>query len=71
MSKLEKFKKKAESILEKLEIHIQKMPQKGDKSTDCQRIYLQQQINEVYYAINGVVEEDLNQNKDDENNKQI
>jgi len=31
MSRLEKFKKKAESILEKLENHIQKMPQKGNK----------------------------------------
>lgn len=61
MSKLEKFKKKAESILEKLENHIQKMPQKGNKSTDCQRTYLQQQINEVYYAINGIEEEDLKQ----------
>jgi len=65
MSRLEKFKKKAESILEKLENHIQKMPQKGNKSTDCQRTYLQQQINEVYYAINGIKEEDLNQNKDE------
>jgi len=65
MSKLEKFKKKAESILEKLENHIQKMPQKGNKSTDCQRTYLQQQINEVYYAINGIEEEDLKQNKDE------
>lgn len=45
------------------------MPQKGDKSTDCQRVYLQQQINEVYYAINGITEEDLNQNKDDTKRK--
>jgi len=66
MSKLIKFKEKAKSILEKLETLIQTMPQKGDKSTDCQRTYLQQKINEVYYAINGIEEEDLKQNKDED-----
>ena len=62
---IKEFKSKAEDLLGQLETLIQTMPQKGDKSTDCQRTYLQQQINEVYYAINGIEEEDLNQNKDE------
>jgi len=59
MSKIDRFKQKAENILSKLENLVGTMPEKGNTSTDCQRTYLQQQINEVYYAINGVVERDL------------
>jgi hypothetical protein len=59
MSKTIKFKDKAHKLLGKLEEHIHKMPTKGNSSSECQRTYLQQQINEVYYAINGVVERDL------------
>jgi hypothetical protein len=65
MSKIIKFKDKAHKLLGKLEEHIYKMPTKGNSSSDCQRTYLQQQINEVSYAINGIVENDLNQNKDE------
>jgi ArsR family metal-binding transcriptional regulator len=59
MSKVVKFKDKAQKLLGKLEDHINKMPEKGNSSSDCQRTYLQQQINEVSYAINGIVEDDL------------
>ena len=68
MSKLIKFKDKAHKLLEKLEEHIHKMPLKNNSSSDCQRTYLQQQINKVSYAINGIVKDDLNQNKDESNN---
>ena len=60
------FKSKAEDLLGQLESLIQTMPQKGDKSTDCQRVYLQQQINEVYYAINGTEQSDLNGEAEEE-----
>ena len=57
--KIEKFKEKAENLLGKLEDLICTMPQKGNKSTDCQRVYLQQKINEVYHAVNGTEQKDL------------
>jgi hypothetical protein len=63
---IKEFKSKAEDLLGQLETLIQTMPQKGDKSTDCQRIYLQQQINEVYYAINGTEQSDLNDEVEEE-----
>ena len=60
------FKSKAEDLLGQLESLIQTMPQKGDTSTDCQRVYLQQQINEVYYAINGTEQSDLEDEAEEE-----
>jgi len=65
MNKLEKFKNKAENLLEKLEQHIHKMPLNGNSSNDCQRTYLEQQINEVSYAINGITKEDLKPKEDE------
>lgn len=59
MNKTIKFKDKAHKLLGKLEEHIHKMPQKGLSSNDCQRTYIQQKINEVSYAINGIEEDDL------------
>ena len=59
MSKVIKFKDKAHKLLGKLEEHIHKMPQKGLTSNDCQRTYIQQKINEVSYAINGIEKDDL------------
>ena len=64
MSKLIKFKDKAHKLVGKLEEHINKMPTKGYTSSDCQRTYLQQKINEVSYAINGIVEDDLKVDQD-------
>jgi hypothetical protein len=63
---IKEFKSKAEDLLGQLETLIQTMPQKGNKSTDCQRTYLQQQINEVYYAINGTEQSDLNEDEEEE-----
>ena len=62
---IKEFKSKAEDLLGQLETLIQTMPQKGNKSTDCQRTYLQQQINEVYYAINGTEQSDLNEDEEE------
>ena len=63
---IKEFKSKAEDLLGQLENLVQTMPQKGNKSTDCQRVYLQQQINEVYYAINGTEQSDLNDEVEEE-----
>ena len=56
---IKQFKKRAEKKLGELEKLIQQMPQKGDKSEHCQRLCIQQTINQVYYAINGTKQEDL------------
>jgi len=50
MNKLEKFKNKAENLLDKLEEHIQTMPINGNNSENCQRTFLQQNLNEVSYV---------------------
>ena len=63
--KIETFKKKAESLLSKLEDLIQKMPYKGDKSDKSQKVLLQQNINEVSYAINGTYQADLIEDKEE------
>jgi len=65
MNKLEKFKNKAENLLDKLEEHIQTMPINGNNSENCQRTFLQQNLNEVSYAINGITEEDLKPKEDE------
>lgn len=63
---IKEFKSKAEDLLGQLESLIQTMPQKGDTSTDCQRVCIQQKINEVYYAINGTEQSDLNDEVEEE-----
>ena len=65
MNELKKFIEKAENLLDKLEEHIQTMPIKGNKSADCQRTFLQQNINEVSYAINGITKKDLKPKEDE------
>jgi len=65
MNKLEKFKDKADKLLDKLEQHINKMPLKGNSSINCQRTFLQQNLNEVSYAINGITKEHLKPEEDE------
>lgn len=57
-----KFKKRAETLLYKLEDLIKTMPDKGDVSNISQKVLLQQAINKVHYAVNGTCEEDLTEN---------
>jgi polyhydroxyalkanoate synthesis regulator phasin len=57
--KLQEFKDKAEDLINQIEVLIHTMPQKGDISTKCQRIYLQQNLNELQYAFNGTEQSDL------------
>jgi len=44
---------------DKAEDVIHSMPEKGMKSYNCQRIILQQAINEFSYRVNGIEQEDL------------
>jgi hypothetical protein len=63
---LKEFQAEAEYLIEQLEDLVQNnMPLKGNKSSECQRTYLTQQINEVYYAINGTTQEDLEEDEED------
>lgn len=47
------------SIIALAEEVIDQLPQKGDKCSDCQRMCLQQAINEFSYVVNGIEESDL------------
>jgi predicted Zn-ribbon and HTH transcriptional regulator len=51
-----------ESHIEQLQTLIERLPQKGDKQEDCQRVCLQQRLNELESAINGTEAEDLTEN---------
>jgi hypothetical protein len=57
--KLKEFKEKMENLISQMEDVLEMMPIKGNSSSDCQRTYLQQQINEVSYAVNGVEDSDF------------
>ena len=46
-------------LLSQVEDIIHSLPQKGDKAGDCQRINLQQHLNELQAAVNGVLQKDL------------
>lgn len=53
------FKQIAEKILGDLEELVSTMPQKGDRASDCQKLTIQQAINELYACINGTEQADL------------
>jgi len=57
--KIDKFKEDAEKLIDQLEDLIQQLPQKGDTSDTCQRVTLQQALNEFSYTVNGTEQEDL------------
>jgi frataxin-like iron-binding protein CyaY len=65
MMELKEFKEKAEDLLSQMEDLIHELPQKGDTSTECQRTNLQQNLNELYYAVNGTEAEDLIEDPED------
>jgi hypothetical protein len=57
--KLNEFKNKAENLMKQFQELINEMPQKGLKTTDCQRMKLQQSLNELSYSVNGTEEDDM------------
>ena len=62
--KIENFKERAEDLISQFEDLIHQMPQKGDKSTECQRVTLQVKLNELSYAVNGTEQKDLEEDED-------
>ena len=48
------FKEKAENLISQMEDLLSEMPSKGLKSDECQKLCLQQALNEFSYAVNGV-----------------
>ena len=56
---INEFKERADDLLSQLEDLIHELPQKGNSSTECQRMNLQQCLNELSYAVNGTEAEDL------------
>ena len=60
-SKMEclQFYRKSAKIMQDINLLINRVPQKGDKSEDCQHATLKQAFNNMYAAINGTVESDF------------
>ena len=63
---LKEFKAEAEHHIDKLEDLIHRLPQKGNTSSECQRMTLQQALNEFYYAVNGTEAKDLIEDPEEE-----
>jgi hypothetical protein len=59
MKKAEKFKRKVDALIEKIEDIINEMPYHGDSEEESQKIYLINQLNQFSYAVNGVKESDF------------
>lgn len=59
MSKVVEWKEKIDPLLSEVEDLIHQLPQKGDKSEDCQRIQLQYELNQLQMAVNGTEEIDF------------
>ena len=59
MERAEKFKKRIEALIEKIEDLIDEMPYRGDSEKESQKVYLLNQLNEFSYAVNGIKESDL------------
>lgn len=59
MERAEKFKKRIEALIEKIEDLIDEMPYRGDSEKESQKVYLLNQLNEFSYAVNGVKESDF------------
>ena len=59
MERAEKFKKRIEALIEKIEDLIDEMPYQGDSEEESQKVYLINQLNEFSYAVNGVKESDF------------
>ena len=56
---LKEFKEKADLIIDEFQQLIEELPQKGDKSADCQRVCLQIHLGELESAVNGTTASDM------------
>jgi hypothetical protein len=55
------FKEKTEKLIYEIEGLIEEMPYKADSETDSQKIFLMNQLNQFNYAVNGVTDDDFNE----------
>lgn len=62
--KAEKFKIKANALIYKLELLIDKMPYQGDSCTESQKVCLKQALREVEFNVTGVEDDDFKPSKD-------
>ena len=56
---LQEFKTQTEVLIDKFQDLINELPQKGNKSTECQRVCLQQHLNELESAVTGTEVSDM------------
>ena len=64
--KIETFKKKFQKRIDQIQDLINEMPQKGDKVSTCQRMCLQQQLNELDSALGGTYQYDLDKTEEND-----
>lgn len=57
--KIQSFKERVLHHLEKIQDLINKMPQKGNTSSECQRVNLQILLNDFEAGVNGTEQKDL------------
>ena len=57
---LREFKENAEVLINDFQQLIEQLPQKGNKSTECQRVCLQQHLSELEAAVTGTEASDMN-----------
>ncbi len=55
----EQTKQRFESLIVELNHTLKLMPQKGNSTSECQKLCIQQAINELDYTINGIQESDF------------
>jgi hypothetical protein len=65
MNELKTVKASFDKIICMAEDLIEKLPKKGNTSSDCQRIALRLAINGFIHVVNGIEENDLIPNEDD------
>ena len=59
---LKDFKEKAKLLIDEFQELIETMPQKGNTTNECQRLTMQQRLNELEHAVSGTQAEDLMEN---------
>lgn len=55
----EVFVEQAEAIIDQFQALIDQMPEKGIVEEDCQRLCLQNRLNDLQYTVNGTEPEDF------------
>ena len=62
--KAETFQRRATSLIAQIEALIEKMPDKGNSSSESQKVCLSQALNQFEHTVNGVEASDFEKEKD-------